>query len=265
VNETTVLNKAAPRGFTLTSNSVPLAAGVGDSVLYGGQSSTGTVSSSTLIFDDGNWENLTLFQQGPGPPALTQANLAYDARDGYVVLFGGRESSGALFGGTWAYRNINGYYDWFNLTGAVAPPPEAGGAMAYDPSSQEVVLADPASPSTWFFQGGNWTSQLLDPAPVDRSGTTMVTDSSVGDAVLLGGRPEAPGSAPPTTSRRGESSWSAARPAAPRRPGPTRPPAGPSTKTARRPLPPDATPRSSTPPAVEPSCAAAPTFRGPMS
>ena len=155
-------------------------------MVFGGLGPHGNVSGTTWIFDDGNWEDISPVINGASPPPLYDTDLAYDASDGYLLLFGGRTATGALYGGTWSWSYPE--YHWTNRTGASSPPPEAGGGMAYDAASGEVVLEDPASNLTWAYHDGMWSARSVTPSPGARTGAVMLTDSADGDVVLFGGR-----------------------------------------------------------------------------
>jgi hypothetical protein len=136
-------------------------------VLFGGLEPNGTVSGQTWIYGGGCWENL--FPTGsskPLPPARWDATMAFDALDGYVVLYGGCSApaqdglctvaeprntghapywfSSAL-GDTWKY----GDGGWALLLSAIGPSPPAGetgptprydAAMAWDGATQSIVM-----------------------------------------------------------------------------------------------------------------------------
>lgn len=110
------------------------------------------------------------------------AAMAYDAADGYVVLFGGLigqfKIGNAVYdqcaSDTWTYKDG----DWLNLSIA-GPPPSCAPAMAYDSSAGVVVEyggVDEYDPScqceqvwnqTWTFSRGAW-SELQIPKPGDQ-------------------------------------------------------------------------------------------------
>lgn len=97
---------------------------------------------------------------GGGPPGRTWASLAYDAADGYTVLFGGYNEHGYL-GDTWTF--VGGV--WTNVTPANSPPARDNGVMAYDPVDGYVVLygghsskGDVELRDTWTYRAGVWTN-----------------------------------------------------------------------------------------------------------
>jgi PKD repeat protein len=134
-----------------------------------------------------SWLNVT---SGPGPPGRFDAASAFDATDGYVLLFGGESpSGGALFGDTWSYEHGN----WKELCSGTSgpphcanePPPSAHGSMAYDAALSGVVYWDWATSETWRFAFGSWTELTLGAHPPEQStGSAIAYDPALG-AVLL--------------------------------------------------------------------------------
>ena len=129
------------------------------------------------------------------PPARQGAAMAYDAKDGYTVLFGGAWINGtnldpapvALYD-TWTYRG--GLWAQLRIPG---PPVSVNIAAAYDPVDGYVVLfggcAEPclnASDQTWTFSGGLW-SRLDVPGPPAMIFAQMAWDPPLGELVLCGG------------------------------------------------------------------------------
>lgn len=103
-----------------------------DVVLFGGcLSAINCPTSNTWTYAGGAWTNRssTLTK---APAARVYPTMAYDARDGYVLLFGGSHTTttGPIFGDTWKFVNNN----WTNLTTGLKPsPPQAGqGMLAFD-------------------------------------------------------------------------------------------------------------------------------------
>lgn len=115
--------------------------------------------------------------------------LTYDARDAYVLAFGGKGPGGAL-GDTWKYDN--GAWTW--IPTATSPSPRWGEAMSYDDASASVVLfggrnATTFFNDTWVFSGGVWTNVPLSVAPSARAFGVMTFDAFPTDyyLVLFGG------------------------------------------------------------------------------
>ncbi|MCI4350089.1 MAG: zinc ribbon domain-containing protein [Thermoplasmata archaeon] len=129
------------------------------------------------------------------PPYIEFASMAYDAVDGYVVMFGGLDSSGSATSATWTYHNRT----WTDLSGQLAkyPPARWAGSMVYDAADQQLLLFGgcvtlscyPALADTWVFQGGHWTdlSATAGVAPSARGRAAMTWDGPDGYALLFGG------------------------------------------------------------------------------
>ena len=142
-------------------------------VLYGGYTqATGGGGSygGTGYFNDlwefkgGQWTQLSAHGTSGVPPPMYGASMTFDAYDGYVVMFGGRENTGPTYMPyTWEYNGG----DWYNISSATAPPVWNCGAIlcqesiAYDALDKEVVYVTDTSGRTevtWFFQSGTWTN-----------------------------------------------------------------------------------------------------------
>ncbi|HZY69530.1 MAG TPA: PKD domain-containing protein [Thermoplasmata archaeon] len=169
-------------------------------------SSTGGAYSASWKFSGGVWTNITSNTTG----ALTKSpgryrSAAYDARDQYVVVYGGERSAGSCAGRgeTWTYaRGV-----WTNITrNQSASPPGAqgsGGAMAYDPDETGVMIEGSYDSScninngTWIFSHGQWrnVSAYVGKGPSGRVLGGLAWDASVQALILFGGN--------------GQSSWGA--------------------------------------------------------
>ena len=91
---------------------------------------------------------------------LDEAVMTWDAKDGYVLLFGGARSGTAASADTWSF--IHG--TWTNMTHSIAPPARYGGVLAYDAYAGYVVLFGGQSPSSPYilgddsiYVGGTWS------------------------------------------------------------------------------------------------------------
>jgi len=127
------------------------------------------------------------------PPARCCGPIVYDPAMGATLLFGGRTSTGTgTFGDTWAFSKSTG---WRQLAPAVSPPPLQVASLAYDPTTETVVLFGGTlahggnSDETWTWDGVTWTQQFPPVSPSARGWNTngMVFDSQVGKVVLFGG------------------------------------------------------------------------------
>jgi hypothetical protein len=134
------------------------------------------------------------------PFSRAGALLAYDAADGYVVMFGGQilteyTESYNVGNETWTY--VGG--SWTNLTPtlSVAPPSEPGGVLVYDGLDQYLVLQTSwwhevngttvQTPQTWTFSAGHWALLHPSASPGVLLGGSAVYDSGDGYVVLFGG------------------------------------------------------------------------------
>lgn len=167
-------------------------------VLYfGGGWGGGTSAADTWTFANNTWTNITSnltnhprFREDPA--------AAYDAEDGYVVLFGGYTAIGAFgspsftLNDTWTY--VGGV--WTNITNmsSSAPSPRFASVMSYDSHDSEIVLfsgdvlSGPPIADTWTFHAGVWTQVPGGgAAPPARDFSSFADDPTDGYAVLFGG------------------------------------------------------------------------------
>jgi PKD repeat protein len=127
-------------------------------------------------FKAGQWTSLPMQGTLGTPTYLSDPNMAYDAYDGYVVLFGGKENSFQGYSPyTWEY---NGGY-WYNLSSSVGPPTyncgsiTCGEEMAFDAKDQRIVYETATGSSTeetWLFQSGTWTQDTATAPPYGWNG-----------------------------------------------------------------------------------------------
>src|SRR5437016_1521503 len=113
--------------------------------------------------------------------------MGYDAKDGYVVLFGGGTAYG-LSSETWKFSAGV----WSNITMSSGPPPRAFAAMTYDTSDGYVVLFGGQGfgvllSDTWKFSAGVWTNITSTSGPSRRVVSAMTYDTGDSYAVLFGG------------------------------------------------------------------------------
>lgn len=169
--------------------------GSGSVVLFGGGSSA---SASADLFGDtwslsgSRWSAIT-----SNPPASRYGeSLAYDAADGYVLLFGGELLDGSYVNDTWVYSGGN----WTQLFPHSAPSPRVHASMVYDAADDYILLfgGDQYDVScacylvqgdTWKFSGGQWTdlNGNLTTAPPPRTLSMMGYDVADREVVLFGG------------------------------------------------------------------------------
>src|SRR5580692_3822739 len=97
------------------------------------------------------WTQLTP-SLSPGARAWT--SMAYDPAGGYIVLYGGYNSSGArYYNDTWTFSNGT----WTQLVSKQAPQSQAGLVLTYDPALKGIVTfgGQYYDNQTWLFRGGN--------------------------------------------------------------------------------------------------------------
>jgi hypothetical protein len=128
------------------------------------------------------------------PSSRGFATMVYDASDGYVLLFGGKNFTSSL-ADTWEFSGGM----WKPITTATSPTPRFGASMAYDAMDGYVVLfggnlrlgdhVTSLAGDTWTYVGGNWTDLNLTSAssPGVRWGAAMTYDDRDGYVVLFGG------------------------------------------------------------------------------
>ena len=174
-------------------------------LLFGGYGPGGAVPYSRLNdtweFGGGHWQRL---HPPFSPEARNEYSLAYDARDGYAVLFGGSgngtttRNGGSccnLLADTWTFRSGL----WTNISEAGAPSPRAGAGIADDPAVPGLILfggatdAEPVSNDTWTFASGVWSLVTNVQGPPPRTGPSMVMDTADGYVLLYGGADTRPG------------------------------------------------------------------------
>ncbi len=144
------------------------------------------VSGDTWTFSGGRWTQL--FISGPSP--RFDAPITYDARDGYVLLFGGVLGSGEVANDTWIFRGGG----WTPL-GIHGPPPDAyQESMTYDAADGYVLLVGNGAPGlaglepnvTWTYARGHWSEEFPATSPPFVWGAWVAYDPAVAYVVLVG-------------------------------------------------------------------------------
>ena len=147
-------------------------------------------ATQTWVYNSNEWTRLNL-TVSPGP--RSGASMAYDARDGYVVLFGGCSPSIGYpceLNETWKFHAGG----WTNITTAASPFPRSGASMTYDAKDGCVLLfggswgGGPVG-GTWTFRAGSWRELSTAASPSNRTDAAMSYDASDGYVVLFGGFP----------------------------------------------------------------------------
>lgn len=105
-------------------------------------------ANTTWEYSSNQWTPLHL---NPSPSTRYSAGMVYDAKDRYVLLFGGASPFGGCFNDTWTFSAGN----WTQLSPGRAPPLTcSGAALAFDASDGYVVYF--AGKTTWKFLAGQW-------------------------------------------------------------------------------------------------------------
>jgi Galactose oxidase, central domain len=163
-------------------------------LLYGGNGPTappGGWLNDTWEFSNGTWSRVLTAKT---PSLLVSPQLAYDATDGYVLMF----AAGARVGitSTWSYSGGV----WTDRTRSHEPA-VYGFGLAADPADGCVVLFGGTnargsfySNQTWEYSAGNWTKvHVSSPVtPVWRVYPGLVYDSTLGEVALFGGTTNGP-------------------------------------------------------------------------
>lgn len=125
-------------------------------VLFGGCAPAGYdglfcgPTNTTYELDGGYWTPITPAVE---PPARFEAAMAYDASDGYVVLFGGQGANVYALNDTWTFS----HGAWTNRTAPLAPPLDPGnGVLAADPLNGLLYYGGNCN-ATWTFASGLWS------------------------------------------------------------------------------------------------------------
>lgn len=163
--------------------------------VFGGRSGgSGGVSMNDLWrFDGAAWTQMTADGAPGSPPARDQAGVTWDFGRGRLVVFGGGDDTGAVFGDTWEWDP--GTNTWANVTPAISPTARRFCAITFDPSNGKILLFGGLDASgthlndTWTFDGTTWTQ--LSPSgslPPVRRQHHLVTRLDFGDVILCGGQ-----------------------------------------------------------------------------
>jgi len=158
-------------------------------VLFGGHAAPGSTGSGqtlndTWIWDGANWAEL---HPATSPPAREMAAMAYDAKAGDVVLFGGLGLNGDR-NDTWAWNGSN----WTRLSPLQSPTSRHSSGTAYDSASGQMLLfggltSGRVLDETWSWNGSTWTRQFLAATPPARITPAFAYDAAHSTLVMFGG------------------------------------------------------------------------------
>ncbi len=171
-------------------------------LLFGGINNASRTSvtpafNDTWLFSNGSWSNLTAaYATAPAP--RWASSLAWDATDGYLVLFGGRSGGNAtvlprFLNDTWAFNDSG----WHRLVTNNAPAPRGMAPFAYDPSINATLLfsggdIDFANGSiapfhdTWTYAAGVWTNITSTAGTGAGQASSMAYDPDAGGVIATG-------------------------------------------------------------------------------
>lgn len=141
----------------------------------------------TWLFHDGAWTRAT---PAHSPPSRTGRATTYDASLQRVIVFGGRSGpfdAPVFSNDTWAWDGV----DWALAATSGSPPAVANASLAYDPSTQRIVLfggdRGTESDETWSLQAGQWSRLAVARIPTARQAGHLVYDPTRQSLVLIGG------------------------------------------------------------------------------
>lgn len=196
--------------FPLTGAAMSYDVADGYDVLFGGQTNN-SVSSSTWIFENGGWSNISS-SAGTPPSAREGMSMTYDTADGYVLAYGGYDPFSDSCGGssssdcsdTWEFQAGH----WTPLHPAVNPIcylsgstticdqfPVGSNPITYDSSTNNVLLFSGNTynsqfwQATWTYHDDDWTQLNLTAAesPPRMTAEEMAYDPALSAVVLFGG------------------------------------------------------------------------------
>jgi N-acetylneuraminic acid mutarotase len=162
-------------------------------ILFGGAGVEGMLND-TWTYDTatGGWTARDPVGSLPSPRGFH--SLAYDARSGRVVLFGGMNDYEEDLGDMWSYDPVKNSWTEIDSAGP-APTARSGHAMVYDSLNGRMILFGGATSmegfnDTWAYDpaAGTWTD--LKPTgdlPSDRAYHAMVYDRGTDRVILFGG------------------------------------------------------------------------------
>lgn len=163
----------------------------GITVLFGGEVAGDIRVADTWQWDGSRWREVLPGPGEPRPSPRTGHAMAYDARRGVVVLFGGYLGQNGYSNETWEWDCRTG---WTQRNPPLPiPSPRAFHKMAYDSLNQVMVLFGGGNASgqfndTWMWDGSAWVPRSPPPPiPTERYKHAMDYDSARRVTILFGG------------------------------------------------------------------------------
>jgi PKD repeat protein len=157
------------------------------SVLFGGYSSVLGYLNDTWVWQGGSgW---VLLSPSFAPPEVVYAAMAYDAADGYIVLFGGYTYAFGFSAETWELYSGQ----WWAVSPKNPPLARYIASMVYVPSLSGVLLFggfnldDNLVNDTWTFSNGAWVMDAPATAPPVRDSMALALDGTGVTPILIAG------------------------------------------------------------------------------
>lgn len=176
----TEISADATSGATLASPVMAYDPRHADDVLLG---SLGTTSMLTYVWNGSAMQAPSITQT---PPTGLEETLAYDPATQQMVEYGGMGwNFSTFYDSTYLWTGS----DWAVQSPATTPGGRAGGAMAFDPTTQQLVLANGANSAsfpadTWAWRGTSWTQ--LAPSTQMPSNTDVGSTTSPAGVIVAG-------------------------------------------------------------------------------
>ncbi len=163
-------------------------------VLFGGHDNhPDRTFADTWEFVHGKWANVT-GTTGGIPAQRMGEGMAYDASDGYVLMYGGWTHANDILNDTWKFSEGK----WTLLSPAKNPGPKWWAGMTFDSTDGYVLLFAgiinvakkwwTTPPDTWTYVGGVWTNVTsTSDSPPQRFGEGMVDTPAADNVLMFGG------------------------------------------------------------------------------
>ncbi len=134
----------------------------GETLLFGGYDSTGTMDGDTWAFDGIDWQ----LRATTGPAPRFNHTMVFDPNRLEVVMFGGNFAGGAQTNETWTWDGTQ----WTLRAPTTPPPPRAYHAMAFDAGLGGVVVHGGYSQNAmtnelWLWNGQDWADLTTPDSP----------------------------------------------------------------------------------------------------
>jgi hypothetical protein len=121
------------------------------------------------------------------PEPRSSASLAFDAKTGQLVMFGG--AAERSLGDTWVWQSGG----WQQVQPSTSPPARENAALGYDPSGGQLVLfggdtvgeGGGVRTDTWTWDGSTWTQRHPAHHPLGGVSPRMATDAARGVLLLV--------------------------------------------------------------------------------